>query len=409
MNLPIFVARRYLFAKKKRNVINLINWVALGGIAIGTAAILLVLSTLNGLSEFITNMYSAMDPDLKIVASTGRLIDQDEAFLKQLASIPNIALVSQTVEGKILLKYQEKQSFGVLKGVDSLFTQINPVDEHVYEGTYSFTPEDGYPRAVFAIGFPFYLGINLFDKIDPVELIYLPKKKRGLLGSTLTSLRKVSVFPSGFFKVQPKEYDEKYIISDLNFAQDFFSYENQVTAYEIKLIDPEDAEETKREVQAILPEKMEVLSWYDQHKSLYRVMRNEKFISYLILTLVIAIAAINIVGSLSMIVLEKSRDISVLKSMGATASLIRRIFLWEGVLIGGIGVALGVSIALILAVAQQQFALIYLEGSDLPFPISLQLNDFLLICFTVFFLCGLASLYPSYHAGKLEVIEGLKR
>ena len=409
MNLPIFVARRYLFAKKKRNVINLINWVALGGIAIGTAAILLVLSTLNGLSNFITDMYSAMDPDLKIVAKTGRLISQDPEVFLQIESFPNVALISQTVEGKILLKYQEKQSFGILKGVDSTFTQINPVDEHIYEGAYDFSPEDGYQRAVFAIGFPYYLGINLFDKIDPVELIYLPKKKRGLLGSTLTSLRKVSVFPSGFFSVQPKEYDEKYIISKLDFAQDFFSYDKQITAYEIKLNDPKAVEETKQQLQKILPDNLEVLSWYDQHKSLYRVMRNEKFISYLILTLVIAIAAINIVGSLSMIVLEKTRDISVLKSMGATSSLIRRIFLWEGVLIGGIGVALGVSLALILAVAQQKFSLIYLEGSDLPFPISLQLNDFLLICSTVFILCGLASIYPSYHAGKLEVIDGLKR
>ena len=117
------------------------------------------------------------------------------------------------------------------------------------------------------------MGINLFDKIDPVELIYLPKKKRGLLGSTLTSLRKVSVFPSGFFSVQPKEYDEKYIISDLNFAQDFFSYDDQITAYEIKLKDSESAEETKKQLQSILPENLEVLSWYDQHKSLYRVMR----------------------------------------------------------------------------------------------------------------------------------------
>ena len=154
MNLPIFVARRYLFAKKKRNVINLINWVALGGIAIGTAAILLVLSTLNGLSNFITDMYSAMDPDLKIVAKTGRLIDQDPTLIQQLESFPNVELFSQTVEGKILLKYQEKQSFGILKGVDSTFTQINPVDEHVYEGTYDFSTEDGYQRAVFAIGFP---------------------------------------------------------------------------------------------------------------------------------------------------------------------------------------------------------------------------------------------------------------
>jgi len=146
MNLPLFVARRYLFTRKKRNVINLINWVTLGGIAIGTAAILLVLSTFNGLSDHITGMYAIMDPDLKIVARTGRLIKDDSTQYAQIAQHPQVTIVTRTVEGKILLQYQEKQSFGILKGVEPAFSQINPVNEKVYEGQYTFDQdEEGYP------------------------------------------------------------------------------------------------------------------------------------------------------------------------------------------------------------------------------------------------------------------------
>ncbi len=409
MNFPFFVARRYLFAEKKRNVINLINWITLGGIAIGTAAILLVLSTFNGLSDYITGMYALMDPELKIVAKTGRLIPQDSTVLQLIQAHPEVAVVSQSIEGKILIKYQEKQRFAILKGVDSVFTQVNPIDQHIYEGQFTFAEEEGYPRAIFAIGFPFYMGINLYDKTQPVEFIFLPNKTSGLLGSSLTSIRTASVRPSGVFSIKTKEYDENYILSDFQFAQNFFSYGKMITSYELKLKSPNKVEEIKNDLEQVLPKTLEVQTWYDQHKSLYRVMRNEKFISYLILTLMVAIAAINIVGSLSMIVLEKTRDIAVLKSIGATPKIIRRIFLWEGVLIGGIGVCIGVLLALGLGLAQQVFSLIYLEGTDLPFPISMQASDYLLICTTVFSLCALASLYPSFHAGKLTIINGLKR
>ena len=409
MNLPFFVARRYLFAKKKRNVINLINWVTLGGIAIGTTAILLVLSTFNGLSEYITGMYAIMDPELKIVAKTGRLIPQDSTILQLIEEYPGVEVATQTIESKILIKYKEKQRFAILKGVEPNFVKINPIDRHMKEGQYTFEEEDGYPRAVFALGFPFYMGINLYDKTSPVEFIFLPNKTSGLLGSSLTSIRSASILPSGFFSVQTKEYDENYILTDFNFAQTFFSYGNMITAYELKLKNPDEAALIKDQLTQILPENLEVLTWYDQHRSLYRVMRNEKFISYLILTLMVAIAAINIVGSLSMIVLEKTRDIAVLKSMGATPRIIRRVFLWEGTLIGGIGVCIGVILALGLGLAQQAFSLIYLEGSDLPFPISMNWIDFVLICTTVFTLCALASIYPSYHAGKLTIMNGIKR
>ncbi len=408
MKLSLFIARRYLFARKKRNVINIINWVTLVGIAIGSAAIILVLSTFNGLSNFISDMYSAMDPDIKIVSIKGQLIEEDTAVTQQLLSLNEVKAITRTVEGKILMKYRDRQAFGIIKGVEKNFTDINPLDEYIVAGSNPLDSNSNTPEAI--LGYFLYAELNadIHDMTTPIKLIYLPNKKNGLLGTSITALKQTDIYPVGLFDAQ-KEYSDQYLITNFEFAQRFLGFDDNITAYEVLLTPGTDPQKAKKRLEERLSENLSVLTLRDQHESLYRIMRSEKFISYLILTLMLAIAAINIVGSLSMIVLEKTRDIAVLKSMGATPQLIRTIFLLEGFLVGGIGVGLGIFFAWALAYIQQTTGAVKLEGSTLAFPISMQPGDFLLVLITVIFLSILAAVYPSIRAGKLTIISGLRQ
>ncbi len=408
MRLSLYIACRYLFSKKKRNVINVINWVTLGGIAIGSAAIVLVLSTFNGLSNFISEMYSSMDPDIKVVAAQGQLIEDQPEIAKILLEMEEVVALTRTIEGKVLMKYQERQAFGIIKGVEDNFMQVNPLNQQIFAG---INPLDTLAETPLALmGYFLYrqLGADIYDPTTPIQLVYLPNKRSGLLGTPLTAIKQHDIYPAGIFDAQ-KEYSDQYLITKFDFAQQFLEFNGKITAYELLLARDANPEETQLKLQRKLPAHLSVLTLRDQHESLYRIMSSEKFISYLILTLMLAIAAINIVGSLSMIVLEKTRDIAVLKSMGATTGLIRSIFLLEGSLVGSIGVITGLVLAWLLAYLQQSTGAIKLEGTALAFPISMQAGDFMLVFFTVITLSILAALYPSLKAGRLPVVQGLRQ
>lgn len=387
------------------------------GIAVGTAALIIVLSVFNGLTHFIEGLFAALDPDLKVVAARGQVIEYQEDVYQLIQQADGVMAVTRTIEGKIGLEYVDKQAFCVIKGVESNFTEINPLDDinpedslpYVYQGAYTFAPRNGRSQILLGSGVASRLHANYNDDVQPINLLFIPPDET-VLGAPTVKIE--PVFPSGYFSIQ-KEYDEKYVIADFDFVKELFGYENQITAYEIKLADIDMAAQVKEELQAKLGDAYEVQTWFEQHRTLYSVMRNEKYISYLILTLMLALAAVNIVGSLSMIVLEKTRDIAVLKSMGATARTIRRVFLTEGLLVGGFGVLAGMTVAYAFGLLQIRYGLIQLQGGDSfrvkAFPIAMQFDDFLLIFLTVMGLSILASFYPAYKASQVEVVEGLRR
>ena len=406
MNLPFFIARRYLFSKKSSNAINVITWVSILGIGVGTAALILVLSVFNGLTDFIEGLFSAMDPDIKIVAARGQVFEYDGDIYRQIESHPDVAALTRTIEGRVWLEYIDNQTYGVLKGVEKDFLAINRLDTFVYAGEYDFGERNGMTQALFGSIVASNLSADMENEFQPISISFLPKD-----ASVTNPINRDFVFPSGYFSIQ-KEYDEKYVITDFYFVRELFGLRNEISAYEIKLKNIEEAARVKEELQALIGEEYEVLTWYEQHKTLYRVMRNEKYVSYLILVLMLAISAVNIVGSLSMIVLEKTRDIAILKSMGANASRIRRIFLADGLLVGGIGGILGVLVALVSGLAQKYYGFIQLHGGESfrvkAFPIELQLNDFILVSITVIILSVLASLYPSLQASRVRIAEGIR-
>ncbi|MEM8888189.1 MAG: ABC transporter permease [Bacteroidota bacterium] len=410
MNVPFFIARRYLFSKKSSNSINIITWVSIVGIGVGTAAIILVLSVFNGLTEFIEDLFSAFDPDVKIVAYEGRYMADSLELYEELANDPRVAAITKTLEGRIGLQFEDNVAYGILKGVEDNFTEVNRLDTFVYDGGYSFAARNGINRAILGSGIAAELNAVLEDEFaftPPINVFYIPKSAS--LTQLEASIVNDQVYPAGFFSVQ-NEYDAKYLVSSLAFTRSLFDKAEELSSYEIRLNNIKDAEEFKSDWDDKVEGKYEILTWYEQHKTLYRVMKNEKYISYLILVLMLAIAAVNIVGGLFMIVIEKKRDIAVLKSFGATEGFIRRIFLSDGLLVGAIGGFLGVSLAFICGIIQIKFGVIKLNGVFRveAFPVALDIWDFVLVFFTVLFLATLASLYPSRRAAEFQVTEGLK-
>ncbi|MEO1449151.1 MAG: FtsX-like permease family protein [Bacteroidota bacterium] len=408
MKLIFTIARRYLFSRKSSNAINIITWVSIIGIGVGSAAIILVLSVFNGLTGFIEGLFAAIDPDIKIVAAEGKTFTYRDSIFNQIDGHPDIAAVTRTLDGRVWVQYGDNQTIATLKGIEPDFVFVNPLDTFVYEGDFSFATRNGISQGLFGAVVAARLNADLTDEIRPISISYIPQESNFL--NPETSVNTDFVFPVGYFSIQ-KEYDEKYVIADLGFVQSLFEADSQLSAYEIRLNDIDQADRVKPQLQAMLGPEYEVLTWYEQHSSLYRLMKNEKYISFLILVLMLAIAAVNIVGSLYMIVWEKNRDIAVLKSMGATDQMIQRIFQATGLLVGGLGALVGLTIALFTGLGQKYLSLLKLQGGESfrvkAFPIEMIFNDFFLVVITVIILSWLASWYPARRAAKVKVVDGI--
>lgn len=404
MRLPLLIARRYLFAKKSSNAINLITWVSIVGIGVGTAALIIVLSVFNGLTQFIENMYSSFDPDVRIVAARGQTFEISDSLMQSVLADEEVVSAVYTLEGRVWFEYSGNQTFGVLKGLPADYLDINRLDTTVLLGDYTFAPINGIPQAVIGIGLAkFQLNTNLENDIVPVTVSYIPQGSRM---NTTRDVNSEAFFPAGYFQVQ-KEYDDRYALTNIDFVQSLFEAENQASAIEIRLDDLDHAGRVKERLQAAVGDQYMVQTWYEQHETLYRVMKNEKYVTFMILVLMIGILAINIVGALSMIVLEKTKDIAVLKSMGGTSSLVRKVFLGEGLLVGAIGGGIGLVIALGFAFLQLQFGMIQLTYGVL-LPLKLMLPDFIIVAVAVLGLSFLASIYPSRSAANISVVSGLR-
>lgn len=409
MNVSNRIARRYLFSKKSSNAINIIIWVSISGIAVGTAALILVLSVFNGLTGFIEDLFAAIDPDIKIVASEGKFFESSDTLYARLMVDQDVVYVTRTLEDRVWLKYVDNQSLAVLKGIDRDFNEVNPLDTFIYRGRFTPFERNGYPQVIMGSIITHRLNADHENDRNPISMFYVPQDVKAF--EIASAIQPTYIIPSGHFDVQ-KEYNEKYIFGDLHFVSKVFGAEGQISAYEIKLKDLRKAEAFKNRMTETLGPEYEILTWYEQHKTLYRVMKNEKYISYLILVLMNALTAINIVGSLSMIVLEKSRDIAVMKSFGATNTFIRNTFFRTGLMVGSIGSGIGILIALALGLGQKYWGFVQLQGGDSfrvkAFPVELQIQDFLLVGITVLVLAALASIYPAHQASRIEAVNGLR-
>lgn len=401
--MTFLFAWRYFKAKKSTNAINIIAWTSVGAIVIGTTALILVLSVFNGFEGLVKSLYSSFYTDLKISPASGKSITISDEQLQRLKGINGIKNYSLVVEEKALVQNGDYQSVMYLKGVDENYRYVTGVADHIVKGEYDLGTEEA-PKLILGGGVEGALGIQA-DKNIFVLKIYLPRKSNTEQIDPLNDISNDSIRTSSAFMIQ-QDFDNKYGITNIGFAKKALKIgANEYSGVEISLTDPTQADKLKIEVEKIFGKNYLVQTIYQQNQSLYAVMNMERWIIYGVLCLILVVAAFNMIGALTMLVLEKQKDISVLHALGANKNFIQKIFLSEGLLLALIGTIAGMLLALVIALLQINFHLIPLQGGSFLidyFPVKLRLVDFLLVTVTVFIIALFASWLPSRKAAAQE-------
>jgi len=394
VRLSLYIAKRYLFAKKSRNAINVISAVSVAGVAVGTMALIIILSVFNGLETMVTAIFNTFDPDLKIAAAEGKTFIADTARLKLLSSVEGVSCYSLTIEENALLKYGDRQYIATIKGVDNNYAMVTNIDSSMWEGEFTLKNEKGRPYAIPGIGVAQYLGIRI-NFINPLIIIF-PKKAGSSTLNPEDALNKKYIFPSGIFEVE-KEYDSKYVYVPLDFAREVTQIDKGVSSIEIKFRNDADPRLVQKKVTKIFGKGFVVQNRYEQQEIFYKVMKSERLAIFFILTLILIIASFNIIGSLTMLIIEKERDIEILKSLGADNNLIRKVFIFEGWLISIIGALTGIILGFLVCWLQQRYGLVKLQSESLimdSYPVVLKLKDFIIVPGTVLLIGYWAAWYP---------------
>lgn len=412
MNLPFKFARRYVFSKKSTNAINIISGIAVFGIAIGSMALIIIMSVFNGFESLLGGFIGNFKPDVKITAIEGKVFVPDSSLLKKIRLLDGVTAVSQTLEEIALLEYDGTQIIADIKGVDNSYTQVTAIDTclkkpHVYN-IYDSLNTINY--AVIGINLEYALNISIGQAFNRPLTVYMPKRT-GRISSNPTKkpFKKRNVYPSAIYAIQQSEYDN-YAITNLPFVQEITSYKNgEISALEIKLNTSVHEANTLKKIKHIVGDAYLVQNRYQQDEALYNITQLEKYVAYLIFAFTLVLVAFNMVGALWMLVLDKKKDISTLKSMGATNHLIRQIFIAEGFLLSFLGLCLGCIMALLLCYLQQRYGLVKLSGSgDFiidAYPVEMRIGDFVLVILTVLGIGTSAAWIPAQRATKINNIQ----
>jgi len=398
-------AWRYFKAKKSTNAINIIAWVSVLAIIIGTASLILVLSVFNGFEDLVKSLYSSFYTDLKISAQTGKTINLSNEQLKQLSSIQAIRSYSLVVEDKALLQNGEPLTIVNLKGVDSNYINVTNIQQKVVKGKFDIGTEDR-PSVVLGVGIENALEVEADRDVLPLSAYLFKKTNQLNAANPESSLSTENIFTSGAFLIQ-QDFDNKYGFTNIDFMKRMLGLQpDEFSAAEIALKDEKETDKIKTDLQKIFGSNYKVETKYEQNRSLYSVMRTEKWVIYGVLTLILIVAAFNIVGALTMLVLEKQKDIDVLKALGADNSYIQRIFLSEGFLLAVIGGIAGILLAVVIGWMQVKYKLVPLQGGSFLidyYPVKLVATDFLLVFATILIVAFLASWFPSRKAALQQI------
>lgn len=394
MNFSAFVARRYLFSKKSHNVVNIISLISLFGVATGAMALLIVLSVYNGFDGLIKSVFNTFDPDLKITINEGKVFDPLNANIDSVKALNYVDIVCPTLEELALLEYEDKMHAAVIKGVPDIFQEMTGVDTMIIEGEYKL--KDGNRNyAVVGVGVSYFLSVGL-NFVSHIR-VFVPKRSGYISMNPKRAFNEKYIMPAGKFSIQ-QEIDTKYVLVPIEFARSLLAYPVEVSALEIRLSENADFDKAQEEIQALVGNKFVVKNKFQQHEVLYRVMKSEKWAIYMILTFILIIASFNIIGSLSMLIIDKKNDISTLNSLGLDKEGVRKIFLFEGWMISLAGAVIGIILGAIVCWAQQQFGLLKLSsmGTFLVenYPVELKLFDVIGIFITVAVIGFVASWYP---------------
>jgi len=382
LKLPFFIARRYLFAKKSHNVINIISLISAIGITIGTAALVVVMSVFNGFVDLGESLYRISDSDLRITPTTGKVFIPQTSEFEKVRQLSGIASFAEVVEENVLLEYRGYQNVATIKGVDSAFLSTTNMWQAMVDGEFQLWHGD-LEQAVIGRGIAYKLGIGIHF-VDPLH-VYAPKREGTIsLINPQASLVSEYIFPAGIFAIE-QSYDNAYLFVPIRFVRNLFDYTNEVSAIEIQLDKTANADKIQQEIRKILGKDFVVKNRYEQQEIIFRMYKTEKAVVYSILLFMLLIISCNALGSLAMIIIEKKDDVFTLRSMGADDKMISRVFLLEGWMISLLGMIVGVIIGLLLAWAQQAFGLIAMPGNFLvnAYPVSIHWSDVALIALTV--------------------------
>lgn len=399
MNLSIFIARRYLFSKKKQNAINIISIISMVGVAIGTTALIVVLSVFNGIDTLLTEATDTFTPDLTISPAKGKFIETDSSLLEKLAKIPGIASYDPVVEENSLVKFKDKLVPVVVKGVDSTYADHVNIRQSVISGIYTLE-EEGKPTVVMGYGIAAALKIRM-GLSSPVTFYYPDRKASSASSSALNNLQ---IYPLGIFSAQ-QDIDGKYVITGIETARELFGVPGQISKIEIKLQNPDQAISLKEELSSQLKPIYKVEDKYDLNRSFYAMMKSEKLAVFLILLFILLIASFNIIGSVSMLIIDKKEDIGIYRALGMTKEKIISIFKLEGNLITGFGALIGLILGTLLCLLQEYYGFITLgNGSYIvsAYPVKVITSDVLIIMITVISIGYIASYFPvKYLVNKI--------
>lgn len=410
MIFPFYIARRYLIAKKSHNIINIISIISVIGVMVGTGALIIVLSVFNGFEGLVLGLFNSFNPDLKIEAAEGKSFTMNQELMTSIRQIPGVTCVVEVVEENALARFGDKQCIVMMKGVDDGFTGMTPLDSFMVNGRYTLGNE-AKPAAVIGAGVAYYLSLYPEDFAVPMTL-YLPKRtKKTLSGTPDQTFNSRPVHVAGVFSVQ-QEFDMSYVIVPISLARELLEYDHEATSLEIKVNGLPALAGVKQHLAKELGPGFDIKDRYQQQATLYKVMKSEKWAVFFILALILIIAAFNMIGSLSMLIVDKKKDIAVLWSLGATNAQIRKIFFSEGMMISLAGGLLGLFLGGFLAILQQQFGLLKLGGGEGnyivdAYPVRVQILDFIYVLLTVIFIGAATTWYPVRQISKKYLAQKL--
>jgi lipoprotein-releasing system permease protein len=398
LNFPFFIAKRYLFSKKSHNVINVISAISAVGIGVGTIALIVVLSAFNGLEGLVDKLYSSFDPDIKMVAKKGKTFVADQKIREQIKSINGVKYVTYALEETVYVQYKAHEAIATVKGVEEDFVYMTGIDSMMAEGEFVLrSGENNF--AVLGYGLAYNLSVFINGFPEPLKMYSAKRGYSGPLNPEETFNKKL-IMPSGIFTIN-QDFDTKYILVPLRFAMELFEYENSISSIEIGVEKGVNVNQIKKQVIEIAGENFEVKTRYELNELIFKTNKTEKWITFMILSFILVIAAFNLIGSLTMLIIEKKQDIKILAGMGADKSLIKKIFITEGLMISLIGGLGGLLTGALLCLVQKYFGIVRLQGIIIEYyPVELKATDFLAVLAIVILIGWTASYFPVKYATK---------
>ncbi|MCH8318276.1 MAG: ABC transporter permease [Bacteroidetes bacterium] len=407
MNTSFFIAKRYFFSKKKKNFINIISLLSMTGVAGATIALVAALSVFNGLEGLIRNIYYTFDAEIRVTALKGKSFEVNEPFLDSISSVEGVAVITEVIEDNALLKYRDRQMVVNLKGVSDNFSYQNHLDSMIVEGDYVLHKK-GINYAIIGRGVQYLLSVSLDDGLYPLQFWY-PKTKKALSLNPEKAFNRKNIWAGAAFAIE-KQYDDSYVFVPLDFTKQLFEYDNKRTSLEIKTKSYFQIDKVKKAIQEKLGNKYLVQNSDEQHASLLRAIKIEKFFVTLTLSVILALASVGIFFSLTMLVIEKKKDVAILFAMGAPVKFIKKIFFIEGIIIGLTGAGLGLILGFMLCWAQQTFGIVSMGMKTSivdAYPVKMQLADFIYTGITIFIITLIVSYGPAIRAAKIDISSNL--